>query len=547
MTNKKAPFYPIIYVRGYAMTQREINETTADPFNGFNLGSTMLRASASQKERPRKFYFESPVIRLASEFGYSDVFEQGLDITDAGWALDPMGKPTGNTLDDKSVIVYRYYDEASTLLGSGSTPDILAAAAGLSSLLAQVRQLLLDNPNSGVQAAADFRCYLVAHSMGGLLCRAFLQNAALDPQGMAKSVDKFFTYATPHNGIDFAGINIPDLPWQSSVTNFSRDRMAQYLDLQQAYARYQRVDLIPESRLASSRIFTMVGTNRMDYDVAAGLSRTFVGNGSDGLVKIENATLNGLNDDGSIGAPCAKAFTYRAHSGYFGIVNSEEAFQNLSRFLFGDVRVDIWLDLSDIRLPDAAVKAAGGDATKIDAIYQVEAIASPRGKPWSLTRRVSEEDSVACLTQKEWNQRGSSSQYLSSVFLSKRARVQKTRRSLAYSLILGVKIPDYEIDKRFWFNEHFEGGYLFRNSLILEIVPPADDSGAWRIKYAWQDSGYSSADIVLDPQITADAACEVTIPVESVTVDAGGTKRPSVPGISGRLRFKVQSWNSGGA
>ncbi|RAN85856.1 hypothetical protein B5P41_32640, partial [Bacillus sp. SRB_28] len=79
--NKKAPFYPIIYVRGYAMTQREINETTADPCNGFNLGSTMLRASASQKERPRKFYFESPVIRLASEFGYSDVFEQGLDIT----------------------------------------------------------------------------------------------------------------------------------------------------------------------------------------------------------------------------------------------------------------------------------------------------------------------------------------------------------------------------------------------------------------------------------------------------------------------------------
>ncbi|VED51170.1 Uncharacterised protein [Raoultella terrigena] len=137
-----------------------------------------------------------------------------------------MGKPTGNTLDDKSVIVYRYYDDASTLLGSGSTPDILAAAAGLSSLLAQVRQLLLDNPNSGVQAAADFRCYLVAHSMGGLVCRAFLQNAALDPQGMAKSVDKFFTYATPHNGIDFAGINIPDLPWQSSVTNFSRDRMA---------------------------------------------------------------------------------------------------------------------------------------------------------------------------------------------------------------------------------------------------------------------------------------------------------------------------------
>ncbi|VFS92568.1 Uncharacterised protein [Raoultella planticola] len=53
--------------------------------------------------------------------------------------------------------------------------------------------------------------------------------------------------------------------------------------------------------------------------------------------------------------------------------------------------------------------------------------------------------------------------------------MNKARRSLAYSLILGVKIPDYEIEKRFWFNEHYEGGYLFRNSLILEIVPPAND------------------------------------------------------------------------
>lgn len=544
MANAKIPFLPIIYVRGYAMSRREINETTADPFNGFNLGSTMLRASASQKDRPRKFFFESPVIRLASEFGYSDVFEQGLDFTDDGWEFDSTGKPTGNVLDDKSVIVYRYYDDASTLLGTGKTPSMEEAAIGLSELLEKVQRLLISNPNSGVQTPADFRCYLVAHSMGGLVCRAFLQNAVLDPKKMVPHVDKFFTYATPHNGIDFAGINIPDLPWQSSVTNFNQQRMSEYLALGKAYARYGRVDLIPESRLPSSRIFTMVGTNRLDYEVAAGLSRTFVGNGSDGLVKIENATLNGLNDDGTLGAPCAKAFTYRAHSGYFGIVNSEEAFQNLSRFLFGDVRVDIWLDLDDIRLPAAALKAADNDASKIDAIYQIETIASPRGKPWSLTRRVAEEDSVACLTQKEWREQGQSSQYLSSVFLSRRARVKKNRPSLAYSLTLGVKIPDYEIEKRFWFNEHFEGGYLFRNSLILEIVPPSDDTTPWKIKYSWQDSGFSSADIALNPNPLSGGECDVTIPVESMTLDATGAQRPSTPGISGSLRFKIQSWNA---
>ena len=89
-----------------------------------------------------------------------------------------------------------------------------------------------------------------------------------------------------------------------------------------------------------TEVFCMVGTNRMDYEVALGLSRTFAGHGSDGLVRIENATLCGLKDNGQPGQSCAKAFAYRSHSGYFGIVNSEEAYQNLARFLFGNVRVD---------------------------------------------------------------------------------------------------------------------------------------------------------------------------------------------------------------
>ena len=44
MPNKNTPYHPIIYVRGYAMTPSEIDETTADPFCGFNLGSTVYRA-----------------------------------------------------------------------------------------------------------------------------------------------------------------------------------------------------------------------------------------------------------------------------------------------------------------------------------------------------------------------------------------------------------------------------------------------------------------------------------------------------------------------
>src|SRR6185503_15645865 len=108
---------------------------------------------------------------------------------------------------------------------------------------------------------------------------------------------------------------------------------------------------ISEDDLPSERMFCLIGTNRSDYETAQGLSRTFVGHGSDGLVRIENAWLCGVRPDGQASPPVAKAFVYRSHSGPFGIVNSEDSYQNLARFLFGDIRVDIWLDVEDVRLP----------------------------------------------------------------------------------------------------------------------------------------------------------------------------------------------------
>src|SRR5215813_10390382 len=41
VTRISTRFHPIIYVRGYAMSRAEQDETTADPFCGFNLGSTV--------------------------------------------------------------------------------------------------------------------------------------------------------------------------------------------------------------------------------------------------------------------------------------------------------------------------------------------------------------------------------------------------------------------------------------------------------------------------------------------------------------------------
>jgi len=526
MANQHAPFYPIIYVRGFAMTANEIDETTADPFCGFNIGSTVYRAVPEKDRTPRKFIFESPLIRLGSDFGYRDVYEDGYDILDPEWHDD--GK---NQLSSRSVIIFRYYDEASQLLGSGKVPSISTFSQKLSELILRVRDIVCSNPKNGI-AKKDFRCYLVAHSMGGLICRGMLQNPKNDKGNACQYVDKFFTYATPHNGIDILGMNVPSWLGLMDINNFNRKEMADYLDLKATFKKTESVAFIPEDRFPSAKVFTMVGTNRQDYAIAS--SRTFVGHGSDGLVKIENATLHGLNADGSPGSPCAKAFAYRSHSGYFGIVNSEEAYQNLTRFLFGDVRVDVWVDVEDIHLPEAVQKSVS-EGNTVNALYQFETLISPRGKMWYLSRRVSEEDSVACLSQAEWGRREKkiSSLYLSSVFLANRAKVNPSRASLAYSMSLGVRMPDYEVERRLWFNEHYEGGYLFRDSIVMELAVPQKKGENWQVKYAWQGQGSVAANREIDVKKLRGGRLEVRIPFDSSTV----------PGIRGQLRFVVSLWN----
>jgi hypothetical protein len=204
--------HPIIYVRGYAMTESERNETATDPFCGFNVGSTVYRATPDRSSRADKFVFESPVLRLVTDFGYRHVYENGADILDPDWAppRDSEGQPRQG-IPPQSIIVYRYYDDGSSLLGDGRAKDIREYAKGLNDLVLKVKSLVCawKDPQGARIDPANFRCNLVAHSMGGLVARAFLQNDTLGSLEARACVDKLFTFATPHNGIDVAGLNVP--------------------------------------------------------------------------------------------------------------------------------------------------------------------------------------------------------------------------------------------------------------------------------------------------------------------------------------------------
>lgn len=398
---------PIIYVRGYAMSEGERDDTTADPFCGFNLGSTVFRPTTDRK-KPRKFIFESPALRLIKDYGYEFPIEQG---------VDPMDDRFTGDIPQRSIIILRYYDDGSSLLGDGKPKEIIEYGKRLSRLIDKLRSA------AAKAGRKDFGVYLVAHSMGGLVCRVMLQNNDADPKQSRDAVRKFFTYATPHNGIDIAGVNVPSWLSLNDMNNFSRTVMRGYLKLTNVNpsgADKDRADWIPEERFPSKNIFCLIGSNDADYSVAAGMSRRMAGTGSDGLVRIENASVWGVSKANAISEPCATAYLHRSHSGFFGIVNSEEGYQNLTRFLFGSMRVDIWLDITETRVPkDIQAKDKQG---KIDALYQVELTATPRAKPWFLTRRLVDDNSAACvkhstLRKKKISADNPHSVYLSTVFL----------------------------------------------------------------------------------------------------------------------------------
>ena len=526
MPKIEPPYYPIIYVRGYAGNDEEIEDTVADPYMGFNIGATKFRQGWTGTVR--RHYFESPFYRLAKDFGYTDVYSHGQHM------------PPDLEISPKSVVIYRYYDEQFFDDLSGTPPindlseiegerrDIEEFADGLGQLILRLRDRVCE---SDTQALNDFRVYLVAHSMGGLVCRCFLQNPGVGSAEAKRLVDKVFTYATPHNGIDFKLLgNVPSFFSRNNINNFSRKRMKRYLALS---TRAKDVCNL-RGRFNPDRFFCLVGTNWRDYLVAGGWSRRLTGPMSDGLVRIANATVYDQKTANAPKSHTPRAFVHRSHSGHFGIVNSEEGYQNLTRFLFGDLRVDGVLHLDDITLPPEVEKAKNDDK-EIRASYHFEVVVRVRGYDWELHRRTASDESAIFRTFDEmFKATKPRSPHLFSTFLSTRARVKAERLSLGFAIYLAVLVPDYEVDGFLWRDEHYEGSYLFRDTITLEATPIKDDEGndTYKVRYGFDSRSPNRTTKNAEVnEINGRYVCE--IPIDSKTR----------PGMKGRLVLSAVPWS----
>ncbi|AUZ88025.1 hypothetical protein CVO76_10600 [Arthrobacter agilis] len=358
-------FLPIIYVRGFAGGTRGIDKAVDDPFYGFNEGSTHVRVGAHGNAL---FYqFESPLLRLMMDYGY--------ELKVRGDQQRLLNEAGSDSMPPRTIWVYRFYDPSASTFDHPPLPyRIEDAARGLADYIHKV----LDKTKDADQV------YLVAHSMGGLVCRSAIQrfmytpNQALGPEEVAAGegfapdpahqehvnlsgkvtppfpVSKVVTYGTPHGGIDIdLGGSIGDWFVETFGPNgsdiFKEPRMRDYLspegqeDFHPPGGWDPRVPYF--SALPAERYLSLVGTNPGDYDVALGWSSRAVGVKSDGLVQIRNAYVKGSN----------RAYIHRSHSGRYGLVNSEEGYQNLQRFLFGNLKIAISLSDLDLDLTDGAV------------------------------------------------------------------------------------------------------------------------------------------------------------------------------------------------
>lgn len=337
-------YYPIIYVRGFASTDSEIDETSDDPTNGFNLGATHARQGRG--ERVLKFRFPGPFVRLMTEHEYRDSIAGETDSVE--FILDPT----------RTLWIYRYYEDYSATFGNKGLPgrpEIEDLAWKLSLFIEDV----IEQAYERAPLAIPRKVILVAHSMGGLICRSLIAQVL---QGNAKTrIEKLVTYGTPHGGIELSRIPLPDFARGVVGDNFSPQRMFEYLTPKvrndggtkhsTGLAYDPDFDRREMQSFDAEKVLCIVGTNPADYEVGWGWSRRVLGGpASDGLVQIKNAWVK---DAPRIDIHCS-------HSGRYGIVNSNQGYQAMQRFLFGEWRGVVDLVVENPIDPDDGGGNPGG-------------------------------------------------------------------------------------------------------------------------------------------------------------------------------------------
>jgi hypothetical protein len=127
------------------------------------------------------------------------------------------------------------------------------------------------------------------------------------------------------------------------------------------------------------------------------------------------------------------------------------------------------------------------------------------------------------------------SPHLFSVFLDPRKSV-KTSKSVSFAFDVKVLVPDYEVDGVLFMTRHYEGGFIFRELILVEAFPDDTALGGWRVKYGYQDINPGKPGVNAESRllVSGDPTAGFTfeIPIE----------QKARPGLRGTLRIEARPW-----
>ncbi len=182
-------------------------------------------------------------------------------------------------------------------------------------------------------------------------------------------------------------------------------------------------------------------------------------------------------------------------------VNSEEGYQNLKRFFFGDVGVDGSLKINTVCLPKK-IALAQAKGKEVRASYHIEVITKVRDARWDLYRRNVHDESAIYLAHEDVVKGDKHLKLFSSYLaLDSITQVRKNRRNkneMGFAISLAMLTPEYVVDNKFFFDDYYKGDYLFNDQLKLKVKIESDRSV---ISYQWSshDDDKWTTELLLGP------------------------------------------------
>ena len=408
-------------------------------------------------------YAEGQLVRFLKLglHGYTDAFNRGLE--------DCVGNPS------RSIWVSRFYDEDHL---TNNIRDIDKHAAELQHLICETIPARFKE--CGV-STAGYKVILLAHSMGGLVCRKLIQTMLDgDPK---RWIHRFVTMGSPHGGIELGAI--PDIleaataawvnPWNSGI--FSEPKMREYLKLD-AKKKNSKEHLYDVHSLAETfpvkRCLCVIGSDYKSYSAVQHATGAF----SDGLVKQNHAyVVGGKAPAKGSEYPCEQkpfwANVHRAHSGRRGIVNSYETFENIHRFLFGDT-------MAEISLENMAFPEQGDD---VSGFYDIEFLLSVRGTGVYLHRREQDPcENAIRLDAKKLPK----DQYLHTLFLNSNLRSEDEPYS---HFTLTLRVVERLVKEGFLWDREYPARPIYNETIEIRLGDFDRKRVGTEVQYRWLSDG----------------------------------------------------------